>query len=136
VVDLKGKHISPGIIDAHSHTGISRGVNEGGQAVTAEVRIEDVTNPDDISWYRQLAGGVTATNNLHGSANAIGGQNCCEQGALGCGASGPDALRGRDAGDQVRARRETRGKSMAAGEAGLAAAAPRAIRRRAWVWRR
>ncbi len=75
VINAKGKHISPGIIDAHSHTGISRGVNEGGQAVTAEVRIQDVTNPDAINWYRQLAGGVTAVSNLHGSANAIGGQS-------------------------------------------------------------
>lgn len=75
IVDCKGKHITPGIIDCHSHTGISRGVNEGGQAVTAEVRIGDVTNPDSISWYRQLAGGVTTVNNLHGSANPIGGQN-------------------------------------------------------------
>ncbi len=75
IVDCKGKHVTPGIIDCHSHTGISRGVNEGGQAVTAEVRIGDVTNPDSVSWYRQLAGGVTAVNNLHGSANPIGGQN-------------------------------------------------------------
>jgi imidazolonepropionase-like amidohydrolase len=73
---LAGKHIAPGIIDCHSHTGISRGVNEGGQAVTAEVRIADVTDPDAISWYRQLAAGVTCVNSLHGSANAIGGQNC------------------------------------------------------------
>jgi imidazolonepropionase-like amidohydrolase len=75
VVDLGGRHIAPGIIDCHSHTGISRGVNESGQAVTAEVRIGDVTNPDAISWYRQLASGVTAVNSLHGSANAIGGQS-------------------------------------------------------------
>ncbi|MBL9030382.1 MAG: amidohydrolase family protein [Phycisphaerae bacterium] len=75
-VDAKGKHVAPGIIDCHSHTGISGGVNESGQAVTAEVRIGDVTDPDAISWYRQLASGVTAVNNLHGSANAIGGQNC------------------------------------------------------------
>ncbi|MBL8990471.1 MAG: amidohydrolase family protein, partial [Phycisphaerae bacterium] len=75
IIDARGKHVTPGIIDCHSHTGISRGVNEGGQAVTAEVRIGDVTNPDAISWYRQLAGGVTAVNSLHGSANAIGGQN-------------------------------------------------------------
>ncbi len=71
-----GSHITPGLIDCHSHTGISKGVNESGQAVTAEVRIQDVTNPDAINWYRQLAGGLTAVNNLHGSANAIGGQNC------------------------------------------------------------
>jgi imidazolonepropionase-like amidohydrolase len=71
-----GTQITPGIIDCHSHTGISKGVNESGQAVTAEVRIQDVTDPDAISWYRQLAGGVTAVSNLHGSANTIGGQNC------------------------------------------------------------
>jgi N-acetylglucosamine-6-phosphate deacetylase len=76
MIDAKGKHVTPGIIDCHSHTGISGGVNEGTQACTAEVRIEDVTNPDAINWYRQLAGGVTAVNNLHGSANPIGGQNC------------------------------------------------------------
>ncbi len=75
-LDATGKHITPGIIDCHSHTGISGGVNEGSQACTAEVRIQDVTNPDAINWYRQLAGGVTAVNNLHGSANPIGGQNC------------------------------------------------------------
>jgi imidazolonepropionase-like amidohydrolase len=74
-IDGTGKQLTPGIIDCHSHTGISRGVNEGGQAVTAEVRVQDVIDPDDINWYRQLAGGVTAVNQLHGSANAIGGQN-------------------------------------------------------------
>jgi imidazolonepropionase-like amidohydrolase len=75
IIDAQGKHITPGIIDAHSHTGISRGVNEGGQAVTSEVRIADVVNPDDVNWYRQLAGGVTTVLQLHGSANAIGGQS-------------------------------------------------------------
>ncbi len=74
VIDLEGKHVTPGLIDAHSHTGISRGVNESGQAVTAEVRIGDVTNPDAINWYRQLAGGTTTVNSMHGSANPIGGQ--------------------------------------------------------------
>ncbi len=90
VVDATGKHVSPGIIDCHSHTGISRGVNEGGQTVTSEVRIQDVTNPDSISWYRQLAGGVTAVNNLHGSANPIGGQNCVNKNRWG--ALHPDDL--------------------------------------------
>lgn len=75
VIEAKGKHVTTGVIDCHSHTGISRGVNESGQAVTSEVRIQDVLNPDDVNWYRQLAGGVTAVNQLHGSANVIGGQN-------------------------------------------------------------
>lgn len=76
VIDAGGKHITPGLIDCHSHTGLRGGTNEVGERVTAEVRIQDVTNPDDINWYRQLAGGLTAANQLHGSANAIGGQNC------------------------------------------------------------
>ncbi len=84
VIDAKGKQVTPGLIDCHSHTGISRGVNEFGQAVTAEVRIGDVTNPDAISWYRQLAGGITAVNNLHGSANPIGGQNQVNKNRWGC----------------------------------------------------
>jgi imidazolonepropionase-like amidohydrolase len=75
VIDAKGKHVTAGLIDAHSHTAISEGVNEAGQAVTSEVRIGDVINSDDINIYRQLAGGLTTINQLHGSANAIGGQN-------------------------------------------------------------
>ena len=73
--DCTGKHITAGIIDCHSHTGISRGVNEGGEAITAEARVQDVIDPDDVNWYRQLAGGVTAVSQLHGSANAMGGQS-------------------------------------------------------------
>ena len=75
IIDGTGMHLTAGIIDAHSHTGISGGVNEGAQAITSEVRIQDVTNPDAISWYRQLASGVTSVLSLHGSANAIGGQS-------------------------------------------------------------
>ncbi|HVZ94093.1 MAG TPA: amidohydrolase, partial [Phycisphaerales bacterium] len=75
VIDAKGKHVSPGLIDCHSHTGISGGVNEGTHACTAEVRVADVINPDSVGWYRELAGGLTAANQLHGSANPIGGQN-------------------------------------------------------------
>lgn len=75
IVDATGKHIIPGIIDCHSHTAISGGVNEGSNVCTAEVRIEDVINPDDVNIYRQLAGGTTGANLLHGSANVIGGQN-------------------------------------------------------------
>ena len=75
VIDAAGRHVTPGIIDAHSHTAITRGINEFAHSVTAEVRIGDIIDATDISMYRQLAGGVTAANVLHGSANTIGGQN-------------------------------------------------------------
>lgn len=74
-VDGKGKHLTNGIIDEHSHISISKGVNESGQSVTAEVSIADVVNAEDINMYRQLSGGVTTSQLLHGSANAIGGQS-------------------------------------------------------------
>ncbi len=74
-INAKGKHISPGMIDCHSHTAIDGGVNEGSNIITAECRIQDVIDADDVNIYRQLAGGTTAANILHGSANAIGGQN-------------------------------------------------------------
>ncbi len=74
-IDARGKSVTPGMIDCHSHTAIEGGVNEGSNIVTAEVRIGDVINAEDINIYRQLAGGTTAANLLHGSANAIGGQN-------------------------------------------------------------
>ncbi len=74
-IDGKGAHLTPGIIDCHSHMATDSGVNESGQAITAEVRIGDMIDCDDITIYRQLAGGVTTANILHGSANPIGGQN-------------------------------------------------------------
>ena len=73
-VDATGKYLTAGIIDEHSHITVARGVNEAAQSSTAEVRIADVINSDDINIYRQLAGGVTSSHILHGSANAIGGQ--------------------------------------------------------------
>lgn len=75
VIDAKGKHLTCGIIDEHSHISISKGVNEGGQAISCETRIGDVVTADDINVYRQLSGGVTAAQLLHGSANPIGGQS-------------------------------------------------------------
>jgi imidazolonepropionase-like amidohydrolase len=75
VIDATGKYIMPGIIDCHSHIAIDGGVNEGTLAVTSMVRIEDVLDPTDINIYRDLAGGVTTANILHGSANPIGGLN-------------------------------------------------------------
>lgn len=75
VIDANGKHLTSGVIDEHSHIAISKGVNEGGQASSAEVSIGDVVNSEDVNIYRQLAGGVTTSQLLHGSANPIGGQS-------------------------------------------------------------
>ncbi|HEY0030141.1 MAG TPA: amidohydrolase family protein, partial [Bacteroidia bacterium] len=74
VIDGTGKHLTAGIIDEHSHIALVS-VNEGAQASSAEVRMGDVINPDDINIYRQLSGGVTTSQLLHGSANPIGGQS-------------------------------------------------------------
>ena len=73
VIDGSGKWLAPGIIDEHSHIA-AFSINEGAQSVTSEVRIADNLNPEDISIYRCLAGGVTSMHILHGSANTIGGQ--------------------------------------------------------------
>ena len=74
VVDATGKYLMPGIIDCHSHTAIEGGVNEGTVSDSSMVNIKDVIDPTDINIYRGLAGGLTISNVLHGSANAIGGQ--------------------------------------------------------------
>ena len=73
IIDGTGKYLTAGIIDEHSHIAASS-INEGGHSVTSEVRIGDNLYPDDISIYRELAGGVTTAHILHGSANSIGGQ--------------------------------------------------------------
>jgi imidazolonepropionase-like amidohydrolase len=75
VIDAKGKHLTSGIIDEHSHIAISNGVNESGHNSSAEVTVEDVVNSEDINIYRDLAGGVTTSQLLHGSANPIGGRS-------------------------------------------------------------
>ena len=74
VIDGTGKHLSAGIIDEHSHIAGTGGINECSQSVTAEVRIGDIIDPEDIQIYRQLSGGVTSSHILHGSCNTIGGQ--------------------------------------------------------------
>lgn len=75
IINGKGMHLTPGIVDEHSHIALFS-VNEGADASSAEVRMGDVVNVEDINIYRQLAGGVTTAQLLHGSANPIGGQSC------------------------------------------------------------
>jgi imidazolonepropionase-like amidohydrolase len=75
IIDATGKFVMPGIIDCHSHTAGEGNINEGTLSVTAMVRIQDIIDPNHPNIYRQLAGGLTTVNVLHGSANSIGGQN-------------------------------------------------------------
>ncbi len=74
IIDATGKHLTAGIIDEHSHIAAAS-INEWAQNSSAEVSIEDVINPEDINIYRNLAGGVTSIQILHGSANPIGGKS-------------------------------------------------------------
>jgi imidazolonepropionase-like amidohydrolase len=74
VIDATGKHLTSGVIDEHSHIAASA-INESGHNSTAEVTMEDVVDPSDINIYRNLAGGVTVVQLLHGSANPIGGRS-------------------------------------------------------------
>ena len=74
IIDGKGKHLTAGIVDEHSHIAASA-INEGGHNSTAEVTIEDVVDPTDINIYRNLSGGTTSIQILHGSANPIGGRS-------------------------------------------------------------
>ncbi len=73
VIDAAGQFVIPGIIDCHSHIA-AESINEGSVSVSSMVNMAEILNPDDIDIYRDLAGGVTAANILHGSANSIGGQ--------------------------------------------------------------
>lgn len=75
VVDARGMHLAPGVVDCHSHIAIDGGVNEGSVSISADVTIADVVDADDLSIYRAAAGGVTTARLLHGSANAIGGRD-------------------------------------------------------------
>lgn len=75
VIEAQGLHLTPGLLDAHSHIAIDGSVNETSRTLSPEVRVLDVVDSEDVAIYRQLAGGTTVSNLLHGSANAIGGQN-------------------------------------------------------------
>src|SRR6266478_6444476 len=74
IIDAAGQFVMPGIIDCHSHIAVDGSVNEGSVSVSSMANIAEVIDSDDIDIYRDLAGGVTAANILHGSANSIGGQ--------------------------------------------------------------
>lgn len=85
VIEAEGMHVTPGLVDCHSHSAVEGfGVNEGTNSITAEVRIRDVLDHRDPNIYRQLSGGLTSANVLHGSANAIGGQNAVVKWRWGC----------------------------------------------------
>lgn len=86
-IDANGKHVTPGLVDEHSHIGIRGGVNEWAQSSSAEVRIADAIDPWNVNIYRQLGGGVTTAQLLHGSANPIGGQSAIVKLKWGKGAS-------------------------------------------------
>jgi imidazolonepropionase-like amidohydrolase len=89
-IDAEGLYVMPGIVDAHSHIALDA-VNEATNPVTAEVWVGDALDPHDINIYRSLAGGVTVSHAMHGSANAIGGQ--CETIKHRWGVTDPDELR-------------------------------------------
>jgi imidazolonepropionase-like amidohydrolase len=94
VIDAEGMYVMPGIIDAHSHIAIDA-VNEATDPVTAQVWVGDALNPFDVNIYRALAGGVTISHAMHGSANAIGGQ--CETIKHRWGVTDPEDMRMKDA---------------------------------------
>lgn len=74
-IEASESYITPGLIDAHSHSAILGAVNESTLPSTAMCRIGDVVNSETRNIHEQLAGGLTVANLLHGSANPIGGQN-------------------------------------------------------------
>jgi imidazolonepropionase-like amidohydrolase len=87
-IDAHGLHLTPGMIDAHSHIAGSGNINEPSHAITSEVRLGDIIDPTDINIYRELAGGTTTSHILHGSANPIGGQSQLIKHRWGSGAEG------------------------------------------------
>ena len=74
VIDAGGKYLTPGIVDSHSHIALDEDVNEATSPVTPHMMMKDAFDYQDKAVYRALAGGVTTSLLLHGSANMIGGQ--------------------------------------------------------------
>jgi len=74
VIDAQGKYLTPGIVDSHSHIALDDDVNEATSPVTPQMIMKDAFDYQDKAIYRALAGGVTTSLLLHGSANMIGGQ--------------------------------------------------------------
>src|SRR6202140_154473 len=74
VIDAGGKHLTPGIVDSHSHIALDDDVNEATSPITPQMMMKDAFDYQDKAIYRALAGGVTTSLLLHGSANMIGGQ--------------------------------------------------------------
>lgn len=74
-IDAQGMYVIPGIIDTHCHFAVAGGVNEFSLSIVPEVRVQDAIDSEDVQIYRALAGGVTTSRLLHGSANVIGGQD-------------------------------------------------------------
>ena len=128
VYDATGKFVSPGIIDAHSHIA-NDAINEGSVSVSSMTGMEDVLDPTDINIYRDLAGGTTTANILHGSANAIGGKTVVIKLRYGKTAGERPGLPGRAAGHQVRARRERDAQARPGADQPAAVSRPPA---RAW----
>lgn len=81
VIDVQGKYILPGLIDAHSHVGIAEEIyqfegddtNEMTEPITPQLRALDAINPYDVGFKDALEGGVTTVMVAPGSANVVGG---------------------------------------------------------------
>ena len=74
VIDATGKFVMPGIVDSHSHIALDDDVNEATSPIVPQMKMVDAFQYTDKAIYRTLAGGVTTSLLLHGSADMIGGQ--------------------------------------------------------------
>jgi imidazolonepropionase-like amidohydrolase len=83
IIDARGRWVTPGLIDIHSHLGVYavpavKGLDDGNEAtspVTANVWAEHSVWPQDPGFETALEGGVTTLQILPGSANLIGGRS-------------------------------------------------------------